>query len=53
MSAQGWTLAEPARKGAKRCCAKCRRGTPGTGEMPCGYLGQCPNGCHVARTVQP
>lgn len=30
-----------------RCCAKCRRGMPSLGSnLPCGYGGNCPNGCH-------
>lgn len=29
-----------------RCCAKCRRGVPGYGELPCGYDRKCPNRCH-------
>jgi hypothetical protein len=38
-------------KGADRpkltkCCAKCRRGVPGFGDLPCGYNLACPNDCH-------
>lgn len=29
-----------------RCCAKCRRGVPGYGDLPCGYDLKCPNRCH-------
>lgn len=29
-----------------RCCAKCRRGVPGFGDLPCGYNLLCPNKCH-------
>lgn len=29
-----------------RCCARCRRGVPGFGELPCGYDLRCPNHCH-------
>lgn len=29
---------------ATRCCARCRRGVPGFGELPCGYNFKCP--CH-------
>jgi hypothetical protein len=31
------------------CCAKCRRGIKGFGELPCGYLGACPNDCHKTK----
>ena len=53
LTAQAWLLTEPARKGPKRCCAKCRRGTAADGDLPCGYLGRCPNGCHAALDPTP
>jgi hypothetical protein len=28
------------------CCAACRRGTRGFGDLPCGYDLNCPNDCH-------
>ena len=34
----------------KRCCARCRRGVPGFGDLPCGYLGDCK--CHAKKTEQ-
>ncbi len=33
-----------------KCCAKCRRGVPGYGELPCGYNLNCPNNCHQKET---
>ena len=30
-------------RGLTRCCARCRRGVPGFGELPCGYDQRCPN----------
>lgn len=44
----GWLLTAKAKSGPKHCCAKCRRGTRADGDLPCGYLGDCPNGCHTA-----
>lgn len=38
----------PTEPPGKRCCAKCRRGTPAMGELPCGYALNCP--CHTRRT---
>jgi hypothetical protein len=38
-------VAEPAPQ--TRCCARCRRGVPGFGELPCGYLGDCK--CHTTK----
>lgn len=33
-----------------RCCAKCRRGVPGFGDLPCGYPDmKCPNNCHQTK----
>jgi hypothetical protein len=29
----------------KPCCARCRRGIKGFGELPCGYDGDCK--CHT------
>lgn len=37
---------EPDKGPRTSCCAKCRRGTRAFGELPCGYLLNCPNGCH-------
>lgn len=37
---------EPNRPRVSKCCAKCRRGVPGFGDLPCGYNLACPNDCH-------
>jgi len=46
-----WTGDGPGRGEPKsECCAKCRRGVKGFGELPCGYDRKCPNRCHEKQT---
>ena len=40
ITAPGSSRGEPP---MKPCCARCRRGIKGFGELPCGYPDGCPN----------